>query len=95
MDKCYSVEWNSHEGEPELVEIFKSFDNAMKHCVRALEESKVEEEEFNPDFVYHIVVETTENATWAELHSVKKDIEDGVTACLEWYKIKTWEFADA
>lgn len=113
MNKCYTVEWNSRGGDPKLVEVFKSFDAALKHCVECIEESKTGKEKYN------IVVETAEfltsreppearncptqnravasAATWVELHLIAGPTEEDRLAALvpiEWYKIKTWEFAN-
>jgi hypothetical protein len=99
MDKCYTVEWNSVGGEPELVAVYKSFGRALAHCVDAIEEAKGNEEKYfavdYPDTGYHIVAEASNSEPgvhWVELHQTSNRHMNRV---IEWYKITTMEFADA
>jgi len=105
MNKCYAVQWNSYEGEPELVEVFKNFDAALCHCVNAIEEAKQAEEELaDKGVTYSISVEVCKHepqAHWIEL--IRDQVETEMAGVIkshprrviEWYKVTEMEFADA
>lgn len=96
MNKCCTVEWNSHEGEPELIGVYKDYQHALDHCVFAIEEAKRTEEDYSPDHTFNIIVDTVEGSTWVELHRFTRfDAEDERSQLIEWYKITEREFEDA